>query len=89
MDPSGIFFTNYAGDRSLIRTRAQWASLLLVLLVLATAPWWASDRWVSIGYTTFITAVAVMGISTGCGKSTRRNTMPVSGCAGRSVSSTR
>ena len=27
MDPSGVFFTNYAGDRSLIRTRAQWASL--------------------------------------------------------------
>ena len=36
-----------------------------------------------------VTAVAVIGISTGCGKSTRRNTMPVSGCAGRSVSSTR
>ena len=28
-------------------------------------------------------------ISTGSGKSTRRNTMPVSGCAGRSTSSTR
>ncbi len=62
MDPSGIFFTNYAGDRSLIRTRAQWLSLLVLLLALATAPWWASDRWVSIGYTTFITAVAVMGL---------------------------
>jgi branched-chain amino acid transport system permease protein len=62
MDPSGVFFTHYAGDRSLIRTRAQWASLVLVLLALATAPWWASDRWVSIGYTTFITAVAVIGL---------------------------
>lgn len=62
MDPSGVFFTNYAGDRSLIRTRAQWVSLVLVLLILATVPWWASDRWVSIGYTTFITAVAVMGL---------------------------
>jgi len=29
---------------------------------LATLPWWASDRWVSIGYTTFITAVAVIGL---------------------------
>ncbi len=62
MDPSGIFFTNYAGDRSLIRTRAQWLSLLVLLLALATAPWWASDRWISIGYTTFITAVAVIGL---------------------------
>ena len=62
MDPSGIFFTRHAGDRSLIRTRAQWACLVALLLVLATLPWWASDRWVSIGYTTFITAVAVLGL---------------------------
>lgn len=62
MDPSGIFFTNYAGDRSLIRTRAQWISLLVLMLALASAPWWASDRWISIGYTTFITAVAVIGL---------------------------
>ena len=62
MDPSGTFFTNYAGDRSLVRTRAQWVCLLALVLVLATLPWWASDRWVSIGYTTFITAVAVVGL---------------------------
>ena len=60
MDPSGIFFTSHAGDRSLVRTRAQWVCLVLLLLVLATLPWWASERWVSIGYATFITAVAVM-----------------------------
>lgn len=35
------------------------------------------------------TAVAVMGMSTGSGRSTRRNTIPVSGWAGRSVNSTR
>jgi branched-chain amino acid transport system permease protein len=62
MDPSGTFFTNYAGDRSLVRTRAQWICLLALVLVLATLPWWASDRWVRIGYTTFITAVAVVGL---------------------------
>ncbi len=62
MDPSGIFFTSHAGDRSLVRTRAQWACLLALLLVLATLPWWASERWVSIGYATFITAVAVIGL---------------------------
>jgi branched-chain amino acid transport system permease protein len=62
MDPSGIFFTSHAGDRSLVRTRAQWACLVLLLLVLATLPWWASERWVSIGYATFITAVAVIGL---------------------------
>jgi branched-chain amino acid transport system permease protein len=62
MDPSGIFFTSHAGDRSLVRTRAQWVCLVLLLLVLATLPWWASERWVSIGYATFITAVAVIGL---------------------------
>ena len=34
------------------------------------------------------TDVVLTGMSTGCGRSTRRNTMPVSGAAGRSVSST-
>jgi len=62
MDPSGIFFTDHAGDRSLVRTLAQWACLLALLLVLATLPWWASERWISIGYATFITAVAVIGL---------------------------
>jgi branched-chain amino acid transport system permease protein len=62
MDPSGIFFTSHAGDRSLVRTRAQWVCLVLLLLALATLPWWASERWVSIGYATFITAVAVIGL---------------------------
>ncbi len=35
------------------------------------------------------TASADIGISTGTGKSIRRNTMPVPGAAGRKVSSTR
>jgi len=62
MDPSGIFFTSHAGDRSMVRTRAQRACLLALLLLLATLPWWASERWISIGYATFITAVAVIGL---------------------------
>jgi len=36
-----------------------------------------------------LTACVFTGISTGSGRSTRRNTMPVSGAAGRSVNSTR
>ena len=34
------------------------------------------------------TTVGEIGIATGCGRSTRRNTMPVSGCAGRRVMTT-
>ena len=46
-------------------------------------------RLAKIGMRVSDTASADMRISTGCGRSTRRNTMPVFGGAGRSVSSTR
>ena len=62
MDPSGIFFTSYAGDRSLVRTRAQAITLLLFLLALWSLPLWGSDRMVSMGYAMFITAIAVVGL---------------------------
>lgn len=62
MDASGVFFTSYAGDRRLVRTPQQWVALLLLLLVLASLPAWASERWMSIGYTMFITAIAVVGL---------------------------
>jgi branched-chain amino acid transport system permease protein len=62
MDASGVFFTSYAGDRSLIRTRPQWAALLFLGAVLLALPLLAPDRWISIGYTIFITAIAVVGL---------------------------
>jgi branched-chain amino acid transport system permease protein len=62
MDPSGVFFTNHSGDRSLIRTRAQATCLVLLFILLATLPWWGSERWVSISYSIFITAIAVIGL---------------------------
>ena len=62
MEASGVFFTSYAGDRSLVRTRPQWIALLLLVLVLLALPWLAPERWISIGYTIFITAVAVVGL---------------------------
>lgn len=62
MDPSGVFFTNYAGDRRLIRTPLQWAALLGSLLLLAILPLVLPDRWVGIGYVMFITAIAAVGL---------------------------
>lgn len=62
MDASGVFFTNYAGDRSLVRTRPQWISLALLVGVILLLPLVAPDRWIGIGYTMFITAVAVVGL---------------------------
>ena len=52
----------------------------------------ANFRWPSYGvWADFARDVGLydIGISTGTGRSTRRNTMPVSGGAGRSVNSTR
>ena len=62
MEASGVFFTSYAGDRSLVRTRPQWIALALLVFVLLALPWLAPERWISIGYTIFITAVAVVGL---------------------------
>lgn len=62
MDTSGVFFTSYSGDRSLIRTRAQWISLALFVLAILLLPLFAPDRWVSVGFAMFITAIAVVGL---------------------------
>lgn len=62
MDPSGIFFTSYARDRSLVRSRPQWAALMAFLLLLASLPLWGSDRLISMGYAMFITCIAVVGL---------------------------
>lgn len=62
MDASGVYFTSYGRDRSLVRTRPQWAALVLLVLVLLALPWVAPERWVSMAYTIFITAVAVIGL---------------------------
>lgn len=62
MDPSGIFFTSYGRDRSLIRSRPQWVALIAFLLLLASLPLWGSDRLISLGYAMFITCIAVVGL---------------------------
>jgi branched-chain amino acid transport system permease protein len=62
MDASGVFFTSHAHDRSLVRSRPQAAALLLFLALLALLPLLVSDRWVSMGYAMFITAIVVIGL---------------------------
>jgi branched-chain amino acid transport system permease protein len=62
MDASGVFFTSYGRDRSLVRTGPQWAALLLLAALLLVLPLIAPDRWISVGYTVFITAIAVVGL---------------------------
>ena len=62
MDASGVFFTSHARDRALVRTRPQMVALVLLLVALAVFPLVVPDRWVSLGYAMFITAIAVVGL---------------------------
>jgi branched-chain amino acid transport system permease protein len=62
MDASGVFFTSHSADRSLVRSRPQALALLLLLALLALLPLLVSDRWLSLGYAMFITAIAVIGL---------------------------
>jgi branched-chain amino acid transport system permease protein len=62
MDASGVFFTSHARDRALVRTGSQAGALALLLAALALLPLVGSDRWISLGYTMFITAIAVVGL---------------------------
>lgn len=68
MDPSGIFFTRYAQDSALVRTRAQWCALALFGAVMLALPGLASPRLLAVANLMFITAIVVVGlqITTGC-----------------------
>ena len=45
-----------------MRSRPQALALLLMLALLALLPLLVSDRWLSLGYAMFITAIAVIGL---------------------------
>ena len=62
MDPSGIFSTSYARDRALIRTRAQWVTLALFIVILLILPWFASERLVAVANLMLVTSIVVVGL---------------------------
>lgn len=62
MDASGVFFTNHGRDRSLVRTYPQAVALSVLILALMLLPLVAPERWISLGYTMFIMAIAVIGL---------------------------
>lgn len=62
MDASGVFFTSHGRDRSLVRTLPQAVVLGVLIAALILLPLIAPDRWVSLGYTMFIMAIAVVGL---------------------------
>lgn len=62
MDASGVFFKSHSRDRALVRTTPQAVALLVFLGALVLFPTWVNERWISLGYAMFITAIAVIGL---------------------------
>jgi branched-chain amino acid transport system permease protein len=61
--PCGIFAQNYAQDMGALRTKTQWAMLLVFLVFLAVCPLFFSDRVLTIMTIIGITIVSVQGLN--------------------------
>lgn len=48
---------------AIFRTRTHWTMLVLLLVVLFTAPLWLSNRWLSVSNLIFITIIATTGLN--------------------------
>ena len=48
---------------AIFRTRTHWTMLVLLLLVMFTAPLWLSNRWLSVSNLIFITIIATTGLN--------------------------
>ena len=62
IQPSGVFFENYAQDKSLIKTKKQWFSLALFGVFLLLVPLIFGPRIVAISNIIIIMAVVVVGL---------------------------
>ncbi|MBI3993682.1 MAG: branched-chain amino acid ABC transporter permease [Candidatus Lambdaproteobacteria bacterium] len=62
MLPSGVFAVRYAQDRALLRTRPQWVSLALFMLLLALLPHLVTPRLLAIANLMLVTAIVVVGL---------------------------
>ena len=67
MDPAGVFATSYQRDQALIRTRKQFAALIVFLIVLVLVPQLLGPRLVSMGSVMLITAIVVVGLQLNTG----------------------
>ncbi|MFC1953348.1 branched-chain amino acid ABC transporter permease [Chloroflexota bacterium] len=61
--PAGTRNYTYAEDMAIFRTKTHWAMLILLIMVLFTAPLWLSNRWLSVSNLIFITIIATTGLN--------------------------
>lgn len=62
MLPGGVFSASYETDMAIVRTRAQWVALLLVVALILCMPLFASSFWLSWLTSVAIVIVAVLGL---------------------------
>jgi branched-chain amino acid transport system permease protein len=61
--PAGTRNYNYAEDMAIFRTRTHWILLIVLLVLLFTAPLWFGDHWLGIANRIGITIIAVTGLN--------------------------
>jgi branched-chain amino acid transport system permease protein len=61
--PSGIFQESYGQDMAIFRTKLQWFLLLAFLVVLLTAPLYASDKILTVTTMMGISIISVLGLN--------------------------
>ncbi|MBN1644165.1 MAG: branched-chain amino acid ABC transporter permease [Dehalococcoidales bacterium] len=61
--PAGTRNHNYAEDMSIFRTKTHWFLLIVLLVVLFTAPLWFGNYWLSVANLIGITIISVTGLN--------------------------
>ncbi len=61
--PAGTRNYTYAEDMAIFRTKTHWSMLILLFIILFTAPLWLSNRWLSVSNLIFITIIATTGLN--------------------------
>ena len=61
--PSGTFAQDYAQDMRLLRTKGQWISLAVLMVILVSIPQWASDSFLTTATVMGFTVISVHGLN--------------------------
>jgi branched-chain amino acid transport system permease protein len=61
--PSGTFAQSYGEDMALVRTKAHWAMLAVLLAFVFTIPQWASNSFLTLATIIGINIVAAHGLN--------------------------
>jgi len=61
--PAGVRNYTYASDMAIFRTKTHWAMLLLLFVVLFTAPLYFGNHWLSVANLIGITIIAATGLN--------------------------